>query len=49
MKAGNTEFEMAAKQLSDDIKAMRQAEVLFFMDSFAPSCGLTLDDLMKRR
>lgn len=49
MKAGNSEFEMAAKQLSDDIQAMRQPEVLFFMESFAPSCGLTLDDLMKRR
>jgi Predicted hydrolases of HD superfamily len=49
MKAGNTEFEMAAKQLSDDIQAMRQPEVLFFMKSFVPSCGLTLDDLMKRR
>lgn len=49
MKAGNTEFEMAAKQLSDDIQAMRQPEVLFFMETFVPSCGLTLDDLMKRR
>lgn len=49
MKAGNTEFEMAAKQLSDDIQSMEQPEVLFFMASFAPSCGLTLDDLMKRR
>lgn len=49
MKAGNTEFEMAAKQLSDDIQAMRQPEVLFFMESFVPNCGLTLDDLIKRR
>lgn len=49
MKAGNTEFEMAAKQLATDIQSMRQPEVLFFMESFVPSCGLTLDDLMNRR
>lgn len=49
IKAGNSEFEMAAKQLEGDIQAMQQPEVLFFMESFAPSCGLTLDDLMKPR
>ena len=49
IKAGNAEFEIAAKQLSYDIQVMRQPEVLFFMKSFAPSCGLTLDDLIKRR
>jgi 5'-deoxynucleotidase len=49
LKAGNPEFEMAAKQLEIDIQAMAQPEVSFFMQSFAPNCGLTLDDLIKRR
>jgi 5'-deoxynucleotidase len=49
LKAGNTEFEMAAKQLEIDIEAMAQPEVLFFMQSFVPNCGLTLDDLIKKR
>lgn len=49
LKAGNAEFEMAAEQLERDIEAMDQPEVRFFMLSFAPNCGLTLDDLMKKR
>jgi 5'-deoxynucleotidase len=47
LKAGNAEFEIAAQQLERDIKAIAHPEVLFFMQSFVPSCGLTLDDLMK--
>lgn len=47
LKAGNREFEMAAEQLADAIKASDQAEVIFFMQVFVPSCGLTLDGLMK--
>ncbi|BBL57530.1 5'-deoxynucleotidase [Methylomonas koyamae] len=49
LKAGNAEFEMAAEQLERDIDALDQPEVRFFMLSFAPNCGLTLDDLMKKR
>jgi 5'-deoxynucleotidase len=49
LKAGNFEFEMAAKQLAIEIEAMPQPEVEFFMRSFAPNCALTLDDLIKRR
>lgn len=47
LKAGNSEFELAAEQLALAIKASEQAEVIFFMQAFVPSCGLTLDGLMK--
>lgn len=47
MKAGNLEFEVAAEQLALKIAESEQEEVRFFMQAFAPSCGLTLDGLMK--
>lgn len=47
LKAGNQEFETAAEQLAVTISASEQQEVAFFMKVFAPSCGLTLDGLMK--
>lgn len=47
LKAGNQEFETAAAQLALTIGALEQPEVIFFMKAFAPSCGLTLDGLMK--
>lgn len=47
LKAGNTEFEMAAQQLSQNIADLQQPEVVFFMQAFVPSCGLTLDGLMQ--
>ena len=47
LKAGNSEFEMAAQQLAQNIHELQQPEVIFFMHSFAPSCGLTLDGLMQ--
>jgi 5'-deoxynucleotidase len=47
LKAGNLEFEMAAEQLALKIAESEQQEVIFFMQAFAPSCGLTLDGLMK--
>ncbi len=46
LKAGNTEFELAAEQLAQNIHALQQPEVVFFMNAFVPSCGLTLDGLM---
>lgn len=49
LKAGNTEFEMAAEQLAKNIHDLQQPEVVFFMHAFAPSCGLTLDGLMQTR
>lgn len=47
LKAGNTEFELAAQQLAATINAYQQPEVVYFMLAFVPSCGLTLDGLMK--
>jgi 5'-deoxynucleotidase len=47
LKAGNTEFETAAEQLAKTISESEQREVIFFMEAFVPSCGLTLDGLMK--
>jgi 5'-deoxynucleotidase len=47
LKAGNTEFETAAEQLARAIAESEQPEVVFFMRAFVPSCGLTLDGLMK--
>lgn len=47
LKAGNLEFETAAEQLALVIGALEQPEVIFFMAAFVPSCGLTLDGLMK--
>lgn len=47
LKAGNSEFEMAAAHLAELLKASEQQEVIFFMQAFVPSCGLTLDGLMK--
>ncbi|GAB6141449.1 5'-deoxynucleotidase [Methylosoma difficile] len=47
LKAGNSEFVTAAAQLALVIGESQQPEVLFFMKTFAPSCSLTLDGLMK--
>ncbi len=47
LKAGNTEFEIAAQQLAKNIHELPQPEVVFFMQAFVPSCGLTLDGLMQ--
>lgn len=47
IRAGNKEFEIAAKQIGQELKNSKQEEVIFFMTNFVPSCGLTLDDLMK--
>lgn len=47
LKAGNREFEVAAEQIAEALKNSEQPEVVFFMQAFVPSCGLTLDGLMK--
>ncbi|MGD0959958.1 MAG: 5'-deoxynucleotidase [Methylomonas sp.] len=47
LKAGNAEFELAAEQLAKNILDLKQDEVVFFMQAFAPSCSLTLDGLMQ--
>ena len=47
LKAGNSEFELAAQQLAKNIHELQQLEVVFFMQAFVPSCALTLDGLMQ--
>lgn len=47
LKAGNAEFELAARHLATALSESQQPEVIFFMQAFVPSCGLTLDGLMK--
>jgi len=47
LKAGNQEFETAAKRISEDLLKVEQDEVAYFMRVFAPSCGLSLDKLMQ--
>ena len=47
LKAGNSEFEMAAEKLVRALEMSDQPEVIYFMTHFAPSCALTLDGLMK--
>lgn len=48
LKAGNQEFEIAASRIAEQIQQSQQPEVAFFMQTFAPSCGLALDDLIPR-
>lgn len=48
LKAGNQEFEIAASRIAEQIQQSPQPEVAFFMQTFAPSCGLALDDLIPR-
>jgi 5'-deoxynucleotidase len=47
LKAGNSEFEIAAEQIAIALDKSEQPEVIFFMAHFAPSCSLTLDGLMQ--
>ena len=47
LKAGNGEFETAADHIVKTLQQSDQEEVVFFMNNFVPSCGLTLDGLMK--
>lgn len=48
LKAGNQEFEIAARRIAEQIQQSPQPEIAFFMQTFAPSCGLALDDLIPR-
>ena len=45
LNSGNREFSTAAKTLLDSINAFELDEVKYFMDTFADSIGLTLDEL----
>lgn len=45
IKAGNSEFAKAKEAIARDIRALPMPEVADFMREFAPSFGLSLDEL----
>ena len=45
LKAGNSEFKMAAGQTMAALKDMEMEELDYFMESFLPAFGLTLEEL----
>lgn len=49
LKAGNREFEKAAEDIKQRLTAYRLPEVDFFLQTFAPSYQLTLDELLLRK
>lgn len=46
LAAGNAEFSSAAKDVQIRLDKFELPEVKFFLETFAPSCGLTLDELL---
>ena len=44
-KAGNTEFDSAAKQTMDAMKAMESPELNWFIENALPAFSLNLDEL----
>lgn len=45
LKAGNSEFLPASKQIMATLKSYRMPELDYFMDSFLPAFSLSLDEL----
>jgi 5'-deoxynucleotidase len=45
LKAGNQEFEYAKKSILENINSINLPEVKYFMEHFAPSYNLTIDEL----
>lgn len=45
--AGNAEFSQAASNIKERLDNLDLPEVRYFMDVFASSCSLTLDELLK--
>ncbi len=48
LKAGNQEFKTAEAQINQAVNALNLPEVKYFMQVFAPSYGLSLDDLLRK-
>lgn len=46
LNAGNQEFSIAAIEIEKKLRNKMLPEVNFFMQHFAPACGLTLDSLI---
>ncbi|HLT64283.1 MAG TPA: YfbR-like 5'-deoxynucleotidase, partial [Pseudohongiella sp.] len=47
VQAGNAEFARAEEDVRRRLEKIDSPEVRYFMDTFAPSYGLTLDELLK--
>jgi 5'-deoxynucleotidase len=47
VQAGNTEFSKAEEDVRRRLERINSPEVRYFMETFAPSYGLTLDELLK--
>ncbi|MCC6764722.1 MAG: 5'-deoxynucleotidase [Deltaproteobacteria bacterium] len=45
IRAGNDDFRKAAQVLERDVRALVAPEVRYFLDTFAPSFSMTLDEL----
>jgi 5'-deoxynucleotidase len=45
LRAGNEDFAKAAQALERDVRALPQPEVAWFLEQFAPSFRMTLDEL----
>lgn len=45
LRAGNHDFTKAAQALERDVRAMPEPEVAYFLEHFAPSFSMTLDEL----
>lgn len=45
LRAGNHDFAKAAQALERDVRAMPEPEVAYFLEHFAPSFSMTLDEL----
>ncbi len=48
LRAGNGEFEAAARQLEARLQAVALPEVDYFLRVFAPDCALPLDSLLRQ-
>jgi len=45
LRVGNHDFAKAAQALTRDVKSITMPEVAYFLDTFAPSFSMTLDEL----
>jgi 5'-deoxynucleotidase len=45
LRAGNEDFRMAAQTLDRDVRELDAPEVRYFLETFAPSFSMTLDEL----
>lgn len=47
LRAGNSEFDQAARRLEEQLKKLSLPEVDYFLEVFVPDCALPLDSLLQ--